>query len=76
MTFSEYLAKRRITDSPSGAFTLEAREDRNMAGIESWPALQAYLFRRHGSKVKESIEAAEPVWKGYRAHVLKNRRAL
>jgi hypothetical protein len=75
MSFSDYLAKRRITDNPSGAFTREAREDPGMAVIESWPQLQAYLFRRHGTKVANVIDAAEPVWKGYRAHVLKTRRA-
>jgi hypothetical protein len=73
-TFAEYLAKRRISANPSGAFTREARDDPGIEGIESWPALQAYLFRKHGAKVKEVIAAAEPVWKGYRAHVLNRRR--
>jgi hypothetical protein len=75
MSFSEYLTKRRLTSNPSGEFTRAARTDPEMAKIESWPALQAYLFRRHGAKVKEVIDAAEPVWKGYRAHVLKTRRS-
>jgi hypothetical protein len=75
MSFSDYRAKRRLTESPSGEFTRSAREDPGMAKIESWPALQAYLFRQHGAKVKEVIDAAEPVWKGYRAHILKNRRS-
>ena len=74
MSFLEYLAKRRVNHNPSGAFTLQAREDPGMAEIESWAALQAYLLRRHGAKAKEAIDAAEPVWKGYRAHVLKTRR--
>jgi hypothetical protein len=74
MSFSEYLAKRRLTNNPSGEFTRHARGDPRMAEIDSWPALQAYLFHRHGDKVKEAIDAAEPVWKGYRAHVLKSRR--
>ncbi len=74
LSFSEYLARRRVTDNPSGAFTRDARDDPGMANIESWPALQAYLFRKHGAMVKEAIGAAEPVWKGYRAHVLKTRR--
>ena len=75
MTFVEYLAQRRIKGNPSGAFTREARDDPTMARIESWPALQAYLFRRHGDKVKDPIVAAEPVWMGYRTHVLKTRRS-
>ena len=74
-SFADYLAKRRITDNPSGAFTVEARADPQMAEIHTWPALQAYLFKRHGSKAATAIEAAEPVWKGYRAFVVKNRRS-
>lgn len=74
-TFAEYLAKRRINGTVSEAFAREARQDPSMAKIESWAALQAYLFRRHGAKAKEIIQAAEPVWKGYRAHLLKTRRS-
>jgi hypothetical protein len=44
--------------------------------MESWPQLQAYIYRKaHPSKVKDIIQAAEPVWKGYRALVLKDRRS-
>jgi hypothetical protein len=75
MSFSDYLARRRLTDNPSGEFTRAARSDPHMAEIESWPELQAYLFRQHGARVKELIAGAEPVWKGYRAHVLKRRRS-
>jgi hypothetical protein len=75
MTFLEYLAKRRITAGPAGDFTRDARKDPGMSEIESWPQLQAYLFRQAtGRRVKDIVEAAEPVWKGYRSHVLKNRR--
>jgi hypothetical protein len=74
MSFRDYLARSRVIHNPSGAFTLQAREDPSMDEIESWPALQAYLFRRHGAKAKEAIDAAEPVWKGYRAHVLRTQR--
>ena len=63
-----------MQSNPSGAFTADARKDPKMAGIESWPALQAHLMRRHGAYAKEAIQAAEPVWKGYRAYLLKCRR--
>jgi hypothetical protein len=75
MTFQEYLEKRRITAGPTGDFTRDARKDPGMSEIESWPQLQAYLFRQaNGRRVKDIVDAAEPVWKGYRALVLKNRR--
>jgi hypothetical protein len=46
-----------------------------MENIESWPQLRAYVYRKaHAEKIKETITAAEPVWKGYRAYVLKHRR--
>jgi hypothetical protein len=73
--FQEYLAKRRINDNASGKFTRDVRDDPRMAHIESWPALQAYILRRANQEaVPEIIRAAEPVWKGYRALVLKARR--
>lgn len=75
MNFSDYLAKRRVQNNPGGAFILDARKDPKRAHIESGPALQAHLMRRHGAYAKGAIEAAEPVWKGYRAYVLKNRRS-
>ena len=74
MSFSQYLGKRRITDTPSGEFVREARDDPAIEEVESWPALQAYLFRKHGGKVEEAIQPLSLVWKGYRAHVLKSRR--
>lgn len=75
MSFSDYLAKRPRTNGPSEEFTRAMRADPQLPEIETWPELQAYLFRRHGTRVKELIAGAEPVWKGYRAYVLKSRRS-
>lgn len=75
-SFRDYLAKRRLSNTPAGEFTGKLRDDSAMPEIESWPQLQAYIFRHvHPSKVNEVIDAAEPIWKGYRAFVLKNRRS-
>jgi hypothetical protein len=75
-TFQDYLAKRRPSKTPAGDFVRELQDDPAMAQIESWPQLQAYIFRHaHSRKVKDIVGAAEPVWKGYRAHVLKSRRS-
>jgi hypothetical protein len=74
-SFRDYLARRRLSNTPAGEFTRTLLDDPAMAEIESWPQLQAYIFRHaHAGKVKDIVDAAEPVWKGYRAYVLKSRR--
>lgn len=73
MSVRNYLAKHPINNNPSEAFTLEAREDPGMAELQSWPALQA--IRRHRAKAPAAINAAEPVWKGYRARIMESRRS-
>lgn len=74
-TFRDYLAFRRITDNPASEFTRQVKDDPEMEKIEDWPQLRAYIYRKaHAGKIRETIEAAEPVWKGYRAFVLKHRR--
>lgn len=74
--FRDYLATRRAGDNAAGEFTRQVRDDPEMEKVESWPELRAYIYRKAQSeKIKETIEAAEPVWKGYRAFVLKHRRA-
>jgi hypothetical protein len=74
-SFQEYLLKRRITKNASGQFTQEARSDPRMATVETWPELRAHLYRKgNAAKISEMLAAAEPVWKGYRAYVLKSRR--
>lgn len=74
-SFREYLAARRAGDNPAGEFARQVRDDPEMERIESWPQLQAYIYRKaHPGKIRDTIAAAEPVWKGYRAFVLKSRR--
>jgi hypothetical protein len=73
-TFRDYLAARRTGDNPAGDFTRRVRDDPEMERIESWPELRAYIYRKARSdKLKATLAAAEPVWRGYRAYVLKHR---
>ena len=74
-SFQDYLANRRRSTTPAGQLIRDLRDDPAMAQIESWPQLQAYIYRHnHAHKVNAIIDAAEPVWKSYRAHVMKSRR--
>ena len=73
--FRIYLSHRRVTQSPAGEFVREFRDEPDMEAIENWPQLQALIYRKaRPEKVKQTVLAAEPVWKGYRAFVLKHRR--
>ncbi len=75
ISFKDYLASRRITPTPSGDFTKESRNDPAMAEIETWPQLRAHIFKKTtAEQLRKTIDAAEPVWKGYRASLLKARR--
>ena len=75
-TFRDYLSSRRTAKNPAGEFTRQVRDDPEMEKIEDWPQLRAYIYRKaHADKINETIAAAEPVWKGYRAIVLKHRRS-
>jgi hypothetical protein len=76
-TFRDYLATRRTAHNPAGEFTCHVRDDPEMETIESWPQLRAYIYRKTRSdKINSVITAAEPVWRGYRAFLLKHRRSL
>lgn len=73
--FRDYLNTRRITDSPAGQLTQQLRDDPEMDKMESWPQLRAYIYRKaHAGKINNTLAVAEPVWKGYRAFVLKHRK--
>jgi hypothetical protein len=73
--FRDYLTTRRSGNNPAGQFTRQVRNDPEIEKIESWPELRAYIYRKaHADKINATITAAEPVWKGYRAYVLKHRR--
>jgi hypothetical protein len=74
-TFRDYLASRRSADNAAGEFARQVRDDPEMEKIESWPQLLAYIYRKaRSNKINSTIAAAEPIWKGYRAYVLKHRR--
>jgi hypothetical protein len=61
------LSSRRRTKNLAGEFVRHVRNGAEREDIESWPQLQAYIYRNaHADKVKEPIPAAEPIWTGYR----------
>lgn len=63
MTFAEYIATRRITDTPQGDFTMDAGRDKNLPDVKSWEELKRYLERKGGHS--DVIAAARLVWQGY-----------
>ncbi|MDG1372742.1 MAG: YozE family protein [Paracoccaceae bacterium] len=70
-SFLEYIKSRRITDTPAGDFTHDARRDRNLPDAQSWDELRRYLSRRTSNP--NVIAAAHSVWSQY---VRKNRLYL
>ena len=66
MTFKEYLAIRRVTDTPAGDFTKDARADRHLPNVKTWEQLRRHVERRaplrNGGDV---LSAARQVWAGY-----------
>ena len=74
MTFKEYLAARRITDTPAGDFTADARSDARMPEIADWRQLREYLeCRAPIAHQNDVIEAARQVWGGYQAQIRRQR---
>lgn len=66
MTFNEYIAKRRITDTPAGDFTKDARSDRNFPEMQTWAELKSYLDQKvTGSHKPLVIAAGREVWQAY-----------
>ncbi|WP_293677654.1 hypothetical protein [uncultured Phenylobacterium sp.] len=65
MTFREYIKARRITDTPAGEFTKDARADGRLRDVQSWPELRRYLQKSGATPA--AIAAGHIVWKGYRA---------
>jgi hypothetical protein len=73
MTFKEYLATRRITDTPTGTFVTDSRGDRRFPDVDSWSDLRAYLSRRAGGGNREAVlEAGYLVWRGYQIKLRKS----
>lgn len=67
MRFKEYVAARQVRDNPQGDFIEDARRDKRMPDVESWPELRSYLTRRGGDD--DVIDAARLVWVAYCARV-------
>lgn len=72
MTFKEYLAQRRVTDTPAGVFTTVARSDKRMPDARSWKELREYLEARVGDDmIDHVVAAARQVWQGYQTALKK-----
>lgn len=63
MTFKEYLATRRNTNTPQGDFTKDALRDKNLPDVRTWAELESYLRSKAGGL--GIIRAARSVWSGY-----------
>lgn len=76
MTFKEYLARRRITDTPAGDFTAGARRDRQLPNVTTWKALRLYLERTTTYGDRDAvIRAGYDVWQGYQRALRKSGHA-
>jgi uncharacterized protein YozE (UPF0346 family) len=63
MTFKEYLATRRNTNTPQGDFTKDALRDKNLPDVKAWEELESYLRMKAGGV--GVIRAARSVWRAY-----------
>lgn len=70
MTFKEYVIKRRVTDTPAGDFTIDARSDSGLPDAKTWKELKSYIASK--TLDQDVIDAARTVWQGYKR---KNRNA-
>jgi len=67
MTFLEYIRTRRLTDTPAGDFTRDARADGRLPDARTWRELRSYLEGR--GAIREAIAAAHQVWTAYQARL-------
>lgn len=73
MTFKDYLASRRITDTPQGDFTRDARSDKRLPDTATWSELRNYIQKSTSDDMVEAVtDAARAVWKAYRTKVRKS----
>lgn len=72
MTFNQYLATRRVTNTPQGDFTKDAL-DRQLPDVQTWHELKAHLCGITSDG--RVIEAAHQVWTSYRAKLRRDRNA-
>lgn len=63
MNFISYIHQRRISNSPAGDFTKDARRDDNMPDARTWRELETYLRSKRASE--PAIDAAKSVWKSF-----------
>ena len=61
MSFRDYIAKRRITDTPAGDFVADAKRDPGLPDAETWDELEAHLLA--GNAASEAVEAGRGVWR-------------
>ena len=68
LSFTNYLKKRRITETPAGDFVADAKMDQKMPDVTSWDQLDTYLLAR-GMRDDDRREAARTVWRGYQGAI-------
>lgn len=73
MSFKDYVAKRRATDTPAGDFVSDARGDPGLHDVRTWADLEAHLRTRRACD--EAIKASRSVWRGYCAAQRRAERA-
>jgi uncharacterized protein YozE (UPF0346 family) len=64
MTFKEYIMKKRVTDTPAGDFTKDARSDSYLPDAKTWEELKSYIQSK--TRNQNVIGAARIVWRGYK----------
>jgi hypothetical protein len=62
-TFKEFMATKRVTDTPRGDFIKDSRDDPRMPAAQSWQELEGYLWTR-GACV-EAVKQAKKLWRQY-----------
>jgi hypothetical protein len=60
MSFRDYIRTRRVTDTPAGDFTADAKADANLPAARTGPELKSYLEAR--GAISDAVKAAHVVW--------------
>ena len=63
MSFREYIARQRVTNTPVGDFISDAQFDKDFPEVKTLKELQSYLDLRNACC--EAHEAAKIVWRTY-----------
>lgn len=68
MSFADYIRKRRVTDTPSGDFVLDARSDKasmqHFTKVQTWDEVESFVRLRTNYAYKV-LPAAKQVWRSY-----------